>query len=306
MDHSAKGPPVDLQKISLKIGEYEVHPIPTGIFGLDGGAMFGTVPKVLWEKAIPADEKNRIPMEARALLLKSPKRNILIDCGNGSDFIAKYGDKLGNQFAEMYNVKNDGPSLFNSLAKYGLSPNDITDVIFSHLHFDHCGGGTRSENGVIVPSFTNAKYYVQKANYETALKPSRRERASYFSVNFQSLLDHKLLHFLEGEHENFIPQISVSLSNGHTLGQQTIKISDEKTTLIFCADLIPTSAHVRLSWIMGYDLNPLCIIEEKQKLLEQAAENSWYLFFEHDSNVDLCTVENKGSDFAVAKRFKLD
>lgn len=297
---------MEIENLSLKIGDYEVHPIPTGIFGLDGGAMFGTVPKVLWEKAIPADEKNRIPMEARALLLKGSQRKILIDSGNGGDFVAKYGEKLGNQFAEMYNVKNDGPSLLKSLAHHEVKPEDITDVIFTHLHFDHCGGGTKSLDGKIVPTFTNAQYYVQKANYETALKPNRREKASYFAVNFQTLIEHKVLHLLEGETENFLPQISASLTNGHTQGQQTIRINDGNTTLVYCADLIPTSAHIRLAWIMGYDLNPLCLIDEKQKLLEQAAEKSWYLFFEHDPLVDLCLVESKGADFAVSRRFKLN
>lgn len=296
----------DTNLLNLKIGEYEVHSIPTGIFGLDGGAMFGTVPKVLWEKAIPADDKNRIPMEARALLLKSPQYKILIDCGNGGDFVAKYGEKLGNQFAEMYNVKSDGPSLVKSLKKYSVTPEDITHVIFSHLHFDHCGGGTIAKDGKIVPTFPNAKYYVQKANYENAMQPNRREKASYFAVNFQTLFEQKVLTLIEGPTENLLPGISVSLTNGHTKGQQTIKVSDGNTALVYCADLIPTSAHVRLAWIMGYDLDPLCIIEEKQKLLQQAAEKSWYLFFEHDSKVDACIVESKGSDFAVTKRFCLN
>lgn len=295
-----------INSLDLKIADYEVHAIPTGIFGLDGGAMFGTVPKVLWEKAIPADDKNRIPLEARALLLKGSKHTVLIDCGNGSDFVAKYGAKLGSQFTEMYNVNTDGPSLIKSLEKYSVKPEDITDVIFSHLHFDHCGGGTTSKDGIIVPTFPNAKYYVQKANYENALQPNRREKASYFTINFQSLYEKNILTLIDGPTENLLPHISVALTNGHTRGQQTIKISDDTTCLIYCADLIPTSAHVRLAWIMGYDIDPLCIIDEKQKLLLQAAEKSWYLFFEHDPNVDACLVEGKGSDFAVTKKFRLN
>ena len=139
--------------INLKIGEYTVHPIPTGLFGLDGGAMFGTVPKVLWEKSNPPDLQNRIQMEARALLLKSPQRNILIDTGNGSDFIAKYGDKLGSKFSEMYGLDASGPNLEKSLAKHGLTFNDITDVILTHLHFDHAGGATKAVNNDLVPTF---------------------------------------------------------------------------------------------------------------------------------------------------------
>lgn len=295
---------MNLETLQLKIGEYEIHPIPTGVFGLDGGAMFGTVPKVLWEKSIPADDKNRIPMEARALLLKSSQYKILIDCGNGGDYISKYGEKLGSQFSEMYNVDSKGPNLKSSLEKFGVQPDDITHVIFSHLHFDHCGGGTESQDGKIVPTFKNAKYYVQKKNYETAIQPNRRERASYLPINFQPLLDLGCLNLLDGELNNILPNISVSISNGHTLGQQIIKINDDKTTLVYCADLIPTSAHIRLAWVMGYDLDPLKIIDEKQKLLSLAAENNWYLFFEHDPIVDAAQVEVKGSDFNVRKKFK--
>jgi glyoxylase-like metal-dependent hydrolase (beta-lactamase superfamily II) len=295
----------DLNTLKLIIGDYEVHSIPTGVFGLDGGAMFGTVPKVLWEKAIPADDKNRISMEARALLLKSTKYKILIDCGNGSDFITKYGEKLGGQFAEMYNVSENGPSLKKSLEKYSVNPEDITHVIFSHLHFDHCGGGTVALSGKIVPTFPNAKYFVQKSNYENAMKPNRREKASYFPVNYETLFEQKILNLIDGPTQDLLPNISVSVSNGHTTGMQTIKVSDEKNTLVYCADLIPTSAHIRLAWIMGYDLDPLCIIEEKQILLQQAAKNSWYLFFEHDPKVEACLVESKGSDFAITKKFSL-
>jgi glyoxylase-like metal-dependent hydrolase (beta-lactamase superfamily II) len=296
----------DINSLTLKIGDYEIHSIPTGIFGLDGGAMFGTVPKVLWEKAIPADDKNRIPMEARALLLKSAQYKILIDCGNGSDFVAKYGEKLGNQFAQMYNVKADGPSLIKSLEKFAVKPEEITHVFFSHLHFDHCAGGTTAKDGQIVPTFANAKYYVQRANYENAMQPNRRERASYFAINYQPLFEHKVLNLIDGPTENILPNISVTVSNGHTKGLQIIKVSDEKNSLVYCADLIPTSAHIKLAWIMGYDLDPLCIIEEKQNLLQQAAEKSWYLFFEHDPSVEACLVESRGSDFAVTKKFQLN
>ncbi|MCK6598263.1 MAG: MBL fold metallo-hydrolase [Bdellovibrionaceae bacterium] len=138
---------MEIKNLQLKIGDYEVHAVPTGEFGLDGGAMFGTVPKVLWEKSNPADEKNRIRMEARALLLKSPHRNILIDCGNGSDFIEKYGEKAGSKFAEIYKIDQNGNSLIKSLSKQGLKPENIDAVILTHLHFDHCGGGTKSLNG---------------------------------------------------------------------------------------------------------------------------------------------------------------
>jgi glyoxylase-like metal-dependent hydrolase (beta-lactamase superfamily II) len=290
--------PMTQQKISkLKIGEYEACAISTGIFGLDGGSMFGTVPKVLWEKAIPADENNRIPMEARALLLKSKDKNILIDCGNGQDFIAKYGEKLGSKFAEMYNIKKDGANLIGSLKSEGLEPKDITHVIFTHLHFDHCGGGVCEQNGELVPAFPNAQYFVQEANLNAAKNPNARERSSYFQSNFEPLIKRNVLTTFKGDTENILPGISVYVSNGHTEGQQVVKITDGKTTLLYCADLIPTSAHIRLPWIMGYDLHPLLMLEEKARFLGPAADEGWYLFFEHDPARAFGKAERHGHDF---------
>jgi glyoxylase-like metal-dependent hydrolase (beta-lactamase superfamily II) len=290
---------------SLQIGPYQVLPIPTGIFGLDGGAMFGTVPKVLWEKHIPADTQNRIPMEARALLLKGPDRNILIDCGNGVNFVEKYGEKLGSKFAQMYNVDPTGPSLLNSLSKAGLRADDITDVIFTHLHFDHCGGGTIWQDQSIRPQFPRAKYYIQKSNLETAKKPNIREKASYLAPNFMPLLEQNYLTVLDGAQTDLLPCVSVEVSNGHTVGQQWVRISDGQNTLVYAADVIPTSAHVRSAWVMGYDLDPLKIIEEKTALLERAAAEGWYLFFEHDPKVDACKVVKSGHDFAVSEAYRL-
>jgi len=294
-----------IEKTKLHISGYEVCPLPTGIFGLDGGAMFGTVPKVLWEKNIPADDKNRIPMEARALLLKKTGCNIVIDTGNGGDFIAKYGEKLGTKFSEMYNIDPNGPSLLKSLKNHGLNPEDIHHVILTHLHFDHAGGATTEKNGELVPTFPNAQYYVQKKNLETALKPNLRERASYYSANFEPLIQKNVLVTIEDSQTQLPEGLSYYVSNGHTQGQQIIKVSDENSTLLYCADLIPTSSHVKLAWVMGYDLNPLLLIEEKQKLLTEAAQNKWYLFFEHDPYCDAAQVIDKGSDFAVEKRLHL-
>lgn len=295
----------EIQKLHLHIGPYEVCPIPTGIFGLDGGAMFGTVPKVLWERSNPADDRNRIQMEARALLLKSPGNNILIDTGNGKDFVVKYGEKLGTKFAEMYNIDDSGPSLLKSLAAHGLKPEDIQHVILTHLHFDHAGGATTALDGKLGPTFPRAQYWVQKANLETASHPNLRERASYYPANFQPLLDQGVLKLLDGAQENILPGISVFVSNGHTQGQQVVKVSDGKTTLLYCGDMVPTSSHVKIPWLMGYDLHPLMLMEEKQKYLSEAASQSWYLFFEHDPYCDAAQIEKSGHDFAVQKRFWL-
>lgn len=293
------------EKLKLKIGDYEICPIPTGIFGLDGGAMFGTVPKVLWEKSNPPDDKNRISMEARGLLLKCSGRNILIDCGNGGDFIAKYGEKLGSKFNEMYNINDEGPSLKKSLNAHGLSFEDIHHVVLTHLHFDHAGGATCERNGKIVPTFPKAKYHLQKKNFETASHPNLREKASYFAANFQPLVDAQVLNLLDGPAENFLPGISAQISNGHTEGHQMIRVSDEKQTLVYCGDVVPTSSHVRLAWVMGYDLHPMNLIEEKIRYMGPAADQGWYLFFEHDPYCDAALIARNGSDFAVQKRFWL-
>lgn len=298
---------MNINNTHLDIASYQIIPITTGIFGLDGGAMFGTVPKILWEKHITADEQNRIPMEARALLLKGKapnnKRNILIDCGNGKDFVEKFGEKLGQKFAQMYNIDPNGPSLLNSLHKAGLAPEDITDVILTHLHFDHCGGGTMWRDGRIQPQFPKATYYVQKENLHTAQNPNIRERASYLAPNFMPLLEFGALKLLEGPQENLLPGISVGISHGHTHAHQWVKVSDSKNTLVYCGDVIPTSAHIRTAWIMGYDLDPLTIIKEKTDLLAQAADHHWYLFFEHDPKIDACKVIKNGNDFAVSDSF---
>jgi glyoxylase-like metal-dependent hydrolase (beta-lactamase superfamily II) len=289
----------------IEIGPYKIKPIPTGVFGLDGGAMFGTVPKVLWEKTNPADDQNRIEMEARALLLDGgPGKRIMIDCGIGGDFSAKYGEKLGPKFAEMYNVLG-GSGVEKSLNSRGIQLSDINVVILTHLHFDHAGGATSERNGKLVPTFPNAQYFVQKANLETALHPNMRERASYYAANFQPLLDAGVLTLLDGPTENILPGISVRVSNGHTRGHQMVLVSDEKTNLIYCGDLIPTSSHVRLAWVMGYDLEPLTLIEEKRDILTPAAEGDWYLYFEHDPYMDAAKVEFVKGDFVVRERISL-
>lgn len=299
----------------LAIGPYRVRPLPTTQFGLDGGAMFGTVPKVLWEKAIPADERNRIPMQARALLLDGGpgQPRIMIDCGIGGDFIAKYGEKLGPKFAEMYAVASGESAIENALKAVGLGVEDITHVILTHLHFDHCGGATTERNGKLVPTFPRAKYFVQKANLETARHPNLREKASYYAANFEPLLTAGVLTVVDGAVSDLIPatspssgaKISVEVTNGHTTGQQVVKVSDGASTLLYCGDLVPTSAHVRLPWVMGYDLNPLLIIEEKREILSVAAREGWYLFFEHDPFIDAATVEEAKDDFSVKTRLTL-
>ena len=294
-----------MTKLHLKIGDYSLHALPTGQFGLDGGAMFGTVPKVLWQKSNPPDDMNRIPMEARALLLKSKDRIIVIDVGNGGDFVAKYGERLGNKFAELYAVDDSGPSLLKSLRAHGVAPEDVTDVILTHLHFDHAGGATTEQDGKIVPTFPKATYHVQAANLATAEKPNIREKASYLDANFKPLKEAGVLKLIDGPKTNYFPGISLFVSNGHTQGHQAVIIEDSESQLIYCGDVIPTASHVRLAWVMGYDLNPLQIIQEKTELLKRSLEKKTYFYFEHDPYCDLAEVETQQDDFKTKERFQL-
>lgn len=291
--------------VNLKIGDYQIYAIPTGIFALDGGAMFGTVPKVLWEKTNPSDEKNRIPMEARALLLVSNQRKILVDTGNGEDFKAKYGEKLGSHFSEMYGLEKEGPSLKKSLQQLGVSPSDITDVILTHLHFDHAGGATCEKDGQIVPAFENAKYYLQKKNLTTAQSPNKREQASYLKANFEPLIEKNQLVLLnENEVSKFeLNNIRFEISDGHTEGHQCVIVEDDVKRLVYCGDVIPTSTHIRSAWGMGYDLNPLKLMDEKKKLLKLSEDKPTFYFFEHDPYCDMATIEPDRSEYKIKDKF---
>ncbi|MEW6510049.1 MAG: MBL fold metallo-hydrolase [Bacteroidota bacterium] len=257
----------------MKIGNYDLHPIETGRFALDGGAMFGVVPRPLWEKTNPPDEKNRTTLAARALLLRGNGRTILVDTGNGS--------KLNEKLTGIYRIDLTSSNLTDSLKRYGLTPADVTDVLLTHLHFDHAGGSTSRVNGKVVPTFPRARYYVQREHWEAACAPTERDRASFFPEDFMPLQERGVLSFTEGEGE-VLPGISVRLVHGHTAALQCPVVSDGKTTLFYCADLVPTTSHVPLPWIMAYDLRPLVTLEEKRRLLGEAVDAGWVLFFEHD------------------------
>ena len=257
----------------MKIGPYELHAIDTGSFGLDGGAMFGVVPRTLWEKTNPPDEKNRIAMASRALLLRGNGRTILIDAGNGG--------KLDAKLASIYKIDNSRADLLRSLSARGIGREDVTDVILTHLHFDHAGGATIRRDGELVPTFPKARHYVQHAHWEAAQKPTERDRASFIPDDFLPLAAHGLLDFTEGEGE-VLPGIRMRVIHGHTTALQCPLISDGRTTLLFCADLVPTASHVALPWIMAYDLRPLVTLEEKRAILTRAADEEWVMYFEHD------------------------
>lgn len=276
----------------MKIGPYEIHPVETGRFGLDGGAMFGIVPKPLWSKTNPPDERNRILLAARAMLVIGNGRTILVDNGNGTKFTEKQVD-IFNLDMSRYNLKE-------SLAHYGLSVEDITDVVLTHLHFDHAGGSTYRANGKLSPTFPNARYYVQKDHWHQAMHPNEKDRGSFMPDDFLPLHAEGVLEFLDGEGELF-PGIQVLVMNGHTTAQQLPKISDGKTTLLYCCDLFPTTSHILLPYIMAYDLRPLTTLEEKRKILARAYEEQWLLFFEHDPNVVSGTIGMSDKGFSLTK-----
>jgi glyoxylase-like metal-dependent hydrolase (beta-lactamase superfamily II) len=281
----------------MKIGPYNIHALETGRFALDGGAMFGIVPWVFWSKTNPPDERQRIDLAARCLLIQGNGRTILVDDGNGS----KWNDKL----KDIYKLDTSEHEIVRSLQKHGLTPADITDVILTHLHFDHAGGSTTRLNGALVPTFPKARYYVQKSHWALALQPTEKDRGSFMREDFLPLHEHGVLEFVEGAGEIF-PGIELIVCNGHTAAQQLPKISDGRTTLLFCCDLFPTVSHLPLPYVMAYDVRPLVTIEEKKEILSRAYEEQWILFFEHDPKVEAVTVKASEKRFVVDRTITLD
>jgi glyoxylase-like metal-dependent hydrolase (beta-lactamase superfamily II) len=280
----------------MKIGSYEVTGIETGTFALDGGAMFGVVPKPLWERSHPADSRNRIRMSARALLVRGEGRIILVDTGNGNKYDAK--------FREIYALDETATDLERSLRASGVAPEDITDVVLTHLHFDHAGGATRRIGKDVEPAFPNARYYVQRAHLEAALAPTERDRASFLHDDFQPLIRNRQLLQVDGERELF-PGFRVITMSGHTTALQCPLIADGQTSLLYCADLIPLHTHCQLPWIMGYDLRPVVTLEEKRRILTRAAEERWVLFFEHDPDIAAGRVDRTEKGFRFGEQVEV-
>jgi glyoxylase-like metal-dependent hydrolase (beta-lactamase superfamily II) len=275
----------------MKIGNYSLHALQLGSFGLDGGAMFGIVPKVLWQKENPADDQNRIDMRTRCLLLKDAKnaRNILVDCG--------LGDKDDAKFKERYKIAPY--ALDTELAKHGLNCDQITDVIATHFHFDHMGGLTKLDSeGHLTSRFPKAKIWAQKRNWAHAWNPNEKDRASYLLPNFALYEGDSRLQIVDGE-EEILPGIQMKITEGHTVGMQHPLIFDGANSLLYCADIIPMSAHIRTAWVMGYDCFPLTTIQEKKKILAECVERGTVVFYEHCPYMDGSTVQWTGKDFAV-------
>lgn len=277
----------------MRIGSYEIQALETGLFALDGGAMFGIVPWVFWSKTNPPDERGRIALAARCLLIRGNGKTILVDNGNGT----KFSDKL----KDIYKLDNSQSALSSSLDRLGVKPNDVTDVILTHLHFDHAGGSTSLVDGKLVPAFPRARYYVQREHWELSQRPTEKDRGSFMKDDFMPLTEHGVLEFLEGEQELF-PNIRLVVCNGHTSAQQLPLISDGKTSLLFCCDLVPTMSHVPIPYVMAYDVRPLVTIAEKKKLLGRASEEQWVLFLEHDPRVAAITVKSTEKGFGIDKQ----
>ncbi len=278
----------------MKVGKYQIYFINSGFFALDGGAMFGIIPKPLWEKTNPSDTSNRIKLATRNLLLVNGKRKILIDTGMGG--------KWDEKSKSIYDIHQESFSIKTELNRLNLTESDITDVLLTHLHFDHTGGSTKLDNGKLIPAFPNAKFYVQKKNYDWAVNPSGRDRGSYIKDNFVPLMDAGVLNFIEGE-TFFDDEIRFVVINGHTFSQQLIKLSDSSNTFLFCCDLFPTTGHIPIPYVMGYDLQPLITVEEKEKILNQAVEENWKLIFEHDPETAFGTVMKTEKGYKIKEKF---
>tara|TARA_A100001015_G_scaffold261521_1_gene307084 strand:- start:6719 stop:7576 length:858 start_codon:yes stop_codon:yes gene_type:complete len=276
-----------------------LYPVEAGNFKLDGGAMFGVVPKTLWERTNPSDDKNRIEMASRCLLVEEGKRLILIDTG--------MGNKQGDSFFRHYGLWGDY-SLVSSLALAGFHPDDITDVFFTHLHFDHCGGAVNKDNtGKLIPAFKNAYYWVHKSHWEWATYPNAREKASFLPDNILPLEQSGQLKFIE-DPGPFIKEtpfpFSIQLIDGHTEKQMLPLIEYQGKKILYAADLVPTVGHIPIPYIMGYDTRPLLTLKEKEQILRNSFEKEVLLFLQHDPHHQLISLQNTEKGIRMENHFK--
>ncbi len=255
------------------LGAFQLDIISDGTFRLDGGAMFGVVPRVLWERVMPPDEKHRVVLGLNTLLVRTPYDTILVDTGIGTKWSPKY--------IEMYGIAHE-TTVPQSLAALGLTPEDITVVINTHLHFDHAGGNTyRAEDARLRPTFPKARYVVQRAEYDHARHPHERDRASYLPEDWEPVAAAGQFDFVAGEVE-VSPGVWVVPVRGHNDFTQCVRITSHGQTAFYWADIVPTTAHVPFAWVMGYDLYPVELLENKKRLIPQAAAEGWLNIFEHD------------------------
>ncbi len=281
----------------------KLYPIETGNFKLDGGAMFGVVPKTIWNKTNPADENNLIDIAARCLLIEDNNRLILIDTG--------MGNKQSDKFFGYYSLWGTH-SMDKSLAKYGFSRDDITDVFMTHLHFDHCGGSVQwnKDRTGYEPAFKNAKYWTNENHWNWATKPNSREKASFLSENILPMQESGQLNFISKPEIDFGFSTELNFDifyvDGHTEKMMVPHIKHQDKTIVFCADLIPTAGHLPLPYVMGYDTRPLLTMPEKSKFLEAAVANNYYLFLEHDAHNEIITVEQTEKGIRLAAVYRCE
>jgi glyoxylase-like metal-dependent hydrolase (beta-lactamase superfamily II) len=278
----------------------KLYPIESGNFKLDGGAMFGVVPKTIWNKTNPADANNLIDIAARCLLIEDENRLILIDTG--------MGDKQSEKFFGYYSLWGSH-SIDKSLSKYGFHRDDITDVFMTHLHFDHCGGSVQwnSDKTGYEPAFKNAKYWSNENHWEWATKPNPREKASFLAENILPMQESGQLNFIERPENDFgfskEMGFGIFYADGHTEKQMIPHIQYQDKTIVFCADLLATAGHLPLPYVMGYDTRPLLTMPEKAKFLSAAADHNYYLFLEHDAHNQIITVEHTEKGVRLKEMF---
>ena len=276
----------------------KLYTIDTGFFKLDGGAMFGVVPKVLWSRTNPADENNLCPWAMRSLLIEDGNRLILIDNG--------IGDKQDDKFLKHYYLHGD-VNLHSSLAKCGFSADDVTDVFLTHLHFDHCGGSVQwnKDRSGFEMAFKNAKYWSNKEHWQCATEPNNREKASFLKENLIPIQESGHLNFVEKEGGLF-NDFNTLFVNGHTQAQIIPYITYKDKTIVFSADLFPSTGHIPLSYVMGYDTKPLVTLTEKEKFLKEAADKEYILFLQHDNYNECCTLQQTEKGVRLKDTFSLN
>jgi glyoxylase-like metal-dependent hydrolase (beta-lactamase superfamily II) len=281
-------------------GNFNLYTIETGDIKLDGGAMFGVVPKTLWSRGIAADENNRISMTMRCLLVESTKTGKIYLIDNGA------GTKFNEKMMGIYGIDHSEKTLEKSLNHHGFSFDQVTDIVFTHLHFDHCGGTTYfDQNDQLSFTFPNASYHINKRHWETAIHPNAREKASFLKENIEPLKESDAVKLIEDGH-NFEDGFSTYMVNGHTIGQQLPLFSDGDRSLLFAADLLPTHVHLPLPWVMGYDMYPTETLLEKERFLNQASNENWFIYLEHDLEKELITINFDGKKASVDKTLTLN
>jgi glyoxylase-like metal-dependent hydrolase (beta-lactamase superfamily II) len=273
----------------MRLGDFELTSLSDGVFRLDGGAMFGVVPKPLWQRRAPADDRNRITLGLRPLLVRTPSQTVLIDAG--------IGGKLSDKEVDIYGVDRT-MHLDRSLAAAGLTARDVDVVIATHLHFDHAGGFTTLVDGVLAPAFPRATYVIRRQEWDDATHPHERNRASYLAENFAPLVDAGVVRFIEEDGE-VLPGIRVARTGGHTMHHQLVRVTSGGRTAVFTADLMPTTAHVDAPWIMGYDLYPMDTLAYKKRFLREAIAGEYVIFFEHDPAIAAGIIRERDGRLAV-------